>query len=428
MQKITVHEYIKSLPKIEKELDGTAMCAMKWMHQFVNLETGVVKMCHNVPHRYITEEEIEKYGKDIFMKHPYEQERREEKLNNIKHHECASCWQSESKGVRSCRLPKPFYDLHRTRFGGDDSTLMPSQLEVMFSNSCDLKCIYCSKSFSSQWAIEEKKFNPEYVQDPSAPERLTEVFWSWMEDAVEDLLQYYIMGGEPLLQPQFYDFLDRLIVLLQEKPNRFNIKPELIVHTNGNTPEAYLNKWINILPKLTKLMSVQMDISIEGYESRAEFIRSNLNWERFAKNVDKIFSVVKEHDLSIRFSITHSALSITSCTDLLRWIKKTKDKYDINADLIRTSVSRPTHLAPWMLTEDFKNYIDETCNWITDNAPEWQSYIGHLQGISNSFGKHSSDDLKEFLKFKQQMLERRNLEAEKIFPEMTDWFKYCQDV
>lgn len=424
MEKIELHDYMKNFPKLEKQLDGNAMCAMKWIHQFVNLQEGIVKMCHNVPHRHVTEEDIKKYGKDIFMNHPYENERRNEKLNNIKHSECNSCWQNENKGIRSCRLPQPFYDMHRDRFGG--TSVMPTQLEIVFSTSCDLKCVYCSSSFSSQWDLENKKFDKNYSPRPTAPDGLEETFWKWLEeDAVEHLLQYYIMGGEPLLQPKVYEFFERLIVLLEMKPNRFNVKPAIIIITNGNTPNLYLEKWLDIIPRLQKHVSIQIDFSIEGYKERAEFIRSNLNWNRFIYNIDKIMG--KFPDIRYRFSITHSALSITTTKQLLQTIKEIKDKNGANAELIRTSVANPSYLAPWMLTKNFAQYIDNACDYIKTHAKEWSYYIDHLESIKNSLGNHSVDDLHKFCLFDQRMKHRRNLDIEKIFPEMKEWVKYYKD-
>lgn len=424
MEKIEFHDYMSQFPKLEKEFDGTAMCAMKWIHQFVHLEEGIVKMCHNVPHRRITQEDIGLYGKDIFMNHPYEQERRQDKINNIKHSECNSCWRNENKGIRSCRLPQPFYDMHRSRFGGN--SVMPTQLEIVFSTACDLKCIYCSSSFSSQWELENKKFDINYIPRPKAPKGLEEVFWKWLEeDAVEHLLQYYIMGGEPLLQPKVYEFLEKLLELFQKKPNRFNVKPALIIITNGNTPKLYLDKWLNIVPKLQQYMSIQIDFSIEGYKEKAEYIRSNLNWNRFINNVETVFS--KFSDIRYRFSITHSAMSITSTNSLLKSIKEIKDRHKVDVDLIRTSVAKPHYLSPWILTTDFSVYIDDTCNWIRLHAPEWTYYIEHLESIKSSFGNHSKQELLDFCSFHTRMKDRRGLDAEKIFPEMTNWIKYCKD-
>ena len=64
---ITFKDYVSSFPKIEKEFDGEAMCAMKWIYSYVHLGDGVAKGCHNVPHRYVSQQDVITYGKDVFV-------------------------------------------------------------------------------------------------------------------------------------------------------------------------------------------------------------------------------------------------------------------------------------------------------------------------------------------------------------------------
>jgi organic radical activating enzyme len=427
---ITFRDYVKTFPKLEKEFDNAAMCAMKWIYLYVHLGEGVVKGCHNVPHRYVTSDDIAKYGKDLFTNSEYEINTRREKLNNIKNPECQRCWSSESKNVRSCRLPEPYYKMHRDRFPEitNDLTPMPTMIEIAFNNTCDLKCIYCSSTFSSQWQTEDKKFNIVSKQQAVAPEGFEDIFWQWLEqDGSNTLLQYYILGGEPLIQPEFYNFIDRFIPLIKANPNKFNVKPELVILTNGHTPEKYLTKWFEKIKELNEVVSIQFHISIEGYGNKAEYIRTNLDWDRFSSNVDKILEFSKSGASEIRFSITHSAMSITSCLDLLQWIKKLSDKHSIDVDLIRTSVVTPEHLAPCMLTPNFNTYIDEVCSWIETDAPKWNHYIDFLKGIGNSFGKHSVADLKKFIAWEQDMVSRRNFKTKETFPELATWLEYCNE-
>jgi hypothetical protein len=143
--------------------------------------------------------------------------------------------------------------------------------------------------------------------------------------------------------------------------------------------------------------------------------------------VDKILEFSKSGASEIRFSITHSSMSITSCLDLLQWIKKLSDKHSIDVDLIRTSVVTPEHLAPCMLTPNFNTYIDEVCSWIETDAPKWNHYIDFLKGIGNSFGKHSVADLKKFTAWEQDMVSRRNFKTKETFPELATWLEYCNE-
>jgi organic radical activating enzyme len=419
-----LQDYIKSLPKLKKDLtDKSAMCATKWIHTSVYLSQNIVKNCCRVPNRHVTVQDIQLYGKDVFQNHPYEIERRQEKLNNIQHSDCKDCHACEDKNIASARLPKPFYDLHKNRFQEtfDSTKPLPTELELYFNNTCDLKCVYCDSQYSSQWETENRKFNG-FKKEIVDSTQFRNTFWQWFNEDVSDkILQYYILGGEPLIQEEFYEFLEKLIPIITQRPNRFNIKPELIVSTNGNTPAQYLDKWFKIIPELSKVMSIQMTISIEGIGTKAEFIRSNLNWDRFDNNLNKIANIAKEFNIRLRFNLTHSVLSITSLLELLKHLKQIKDRVGIEFELIESNVVEPAYLAPWMLTSDFSSYIDQACDWIEVDAPEWIKYNTFLKGIANSFGTGSLDNLQLFAQWEQRMIERRNLNFLDTFPEMSEW-------
>jgi hypothetical protein len=421
-----LQDYIKSLPKPNKDLsDNSAMCATKWIHTSVYLSQNIVKNCCRVPNRLVTPQDIKLYGKDVFQSHPYELERRQEKLNNIQHTDCKDCKSCEDRSIPSARLPKSFYDLHRNRFQqiADSTIPLPTQLELYFNNTCDLKCVYCDSQYSSQWETENRKFLGIKKETIDSTE-FQNVFWKWFtEDVSNKILQYYILGGEPLIQDEFYEFLEQLIPIIEQKTNIFNVKPELIISTNGNTPPRYLDKWFRILPKLSKVMSIQMTISIEGIGAKAEFIRSNLNWKRFENNLNKIANIANQFDIRLRFNLTHSVLSITSLLELLKYLKKIKDRVGIEFELIESNIVEPAYLAPWLLTSNFTSYIDKVCNWIEVDAPEWIKYNAFIRDIANSFGTCSLDDLQLFLQWEQRMIQRRNLHFQETFPEMSKWYE-----
>jgi len=80
-----------------------------------------------------------------------------------------------------------------------------------------------------------------------------------------------------------------------------------------------------------------------------------------------------------------------------------------------------------MYTEDYKKYTDDIVNWIENAAPEWNYYINFINGIGNTFGKHKTENLKQFISWEQEMKKRRNKDFLEIFPELKPWYKYCHD-
>jgi len=304
---ITVNEYVKQSNIGSFVLDDQAMCANKWTFLYVDFHSGTVKNCFNVPNRKITEKEIFELGTKIFFNHPYELERRQEKLDNIKHSDCQNCWTCESKGIQSNRRPNNYYELHRSRFNVERGlTPLPTFLELYFSNLCDLKCVYCDPQFSSQWESEKKKYNePVDISKDTTNGSLTDIFYKWFEeDGCKNIITYNILGGEPTIQNKFYEFAEYLINCLDRIPPVQKIKPEIRIITNGNTPPHYMDKLISILERLSEKLSIKIDFSNGSIGKRAEFIRSNLDWNTFEKNVNRIAEFSKGKDVHIKFTFS----------------------------------------------------------------------------------------------------------------------------
>lgn len=425
---ISIKEYIKQSNIQSPELDGQAMCANKWTFLYVNFHAGVVKNCYNVPDRKITVEELTTLGTNVFFNHPYEIERRQEKLDNIKHSDCSNCWTCESKGVRSRRQPVNFYELHRSRFGTPVGLEpLPTFLELYFSNACDLKCIYCNNQFSSQWEAELRKYGEpfETLKDDTNG-LLKQRFYEWFEkEGCASILTYDILGGEPTIQNDFYEFTDYLIDALSRIPNQHSIKPEICITTNGNTPERYIGKFMDTLDKLSNHMSIRIDFSNGSVGKRAEFVRTNLDWNIFERNVRRISEFSKGKDIRVRFNCAHTAITVPTFIDFLKWAHEIKTEYDIKITFATNTVVQPSNLSPWNLTEDFKDNVQECIDWINTTAPEWQDYIKYLESLKNGIGKYNIEDLKTIPHWAEQMRTRRGLDLLETFPELRDWYEFC---
>lgn len=426
---ITIREYTKSLNLGRPILDGQSMCANKWTYLYVDFHSNIVRNCYNVPPRKVTEEELDQYGADFFFNHPYEIDRRQEKLDNIKHSDCDNCWSCETRGVRSQRKPEPFYEAHRSRFGIPRGTqALPTFLEIYFNNTCDLKCVYCNDSSSSQWATELKKYNEIAIhREDNTNGKLKKTFYQWFEqEGSKEILTYNILGGEPLVQNEFYEFIEYLLNILKQTPNRHGIKPELALFTNGNTPQKYMEKWLSLLETLQEHISIRIDFSNESIGARSEFIRSNLSWETFEKNVNRTIGAAKGKDIRIRLACTHTALSIPKFLDYLKWARNLELTHNVNLEFGSNSVVQPRYLSPWNLTENFKEDISKTIQWIDENAPHWKDYSDYLLTVREGLGKYNLEDLKSIPEFVEKMKVRRGLNFLETFPELTDWYEFCR--
>jgi hypothetical protein len=428
---ISIKEYVKSSNIGPFVFDDQAMCANKWTFLYVNFHGGIVKNCYNVPHRSISTEDLEKYGTDVFFNHPYEIARRQEKLENIKHNDCSNCWECESKGVRSRRQPINFYKVHRGRFNETVSVNpLPTFLELYFSNACDLKCLYCNNQFSSQWEAELRKFNePFHTMRDNTNGLLKTVFYKWFEkEGCENILTYNILGGEPTTQNDFYEFADYLIGMLNHTTNKHSIRPEICITTNGNTPAKYMDKFVDVLNKLSDKMSIRIDFSNGSVGTRSEFVRTGLSWEIFETNVNRITSFAKGKDIRIRFNCAHTALTVPTFIDFLKWAHELQHRHGVKISFSTNTVVQPSNLSPWNLTDDFKSDVEKCIQYIRESAPEWITYIDYLETLKNGIGKYNINDLKTIPRWASQLKDRRGIDFLETFPELQNWYKFCNKV
>jgi pyruvate-formate lyase-activating enzyme len=324
-----------------------------------------------------------------------------------------------------------FYELHRSRFGTPVGLEpLPTFLELYFSNACDLKCIYCNNQFSSQWEAELRKYGEpfETLKDDTNG-LLKQRFYEWFEkEGCASILTYDILGGEPTIQNDFYEFTDYLIDTLSRIPNQHSIKPEICITTNGNTPERYIGKFMDTLDKLSNHMSIRIDFSNGSVGQRAEFVRTNLDWNIFERNVRRISEFSKGKDIRVRFNCAHTAITVPTFIDFLKWAHEIKTEYDIKITFATNTVVQPSNLSPWNLTEDFKANVQECIDWINTDAPEWQDYIKYLESLKNGIGKYNLEDLKTIPHWAEQMRTRRGLDLLETFPELRNWYEFCCEI
>jgi hypothetical protein len=442
------------------------ICDLKWNYPIFNMDRGEFRSCCRTPSNKVTEDELKIHGIDAFLNSPKMLQSRLDLINGIKTSDCKTCWNIEDSGMTSPRHTPEAYWRHMTvrkqipdqpyseelflktldNINDINDPKLKSQypymLEISLGNTCDMKCMYCNHHYSTQWATEEIKlgritqeqYNREF---PKAPDIFNEKFWEWFDTVgVKHCTRIGIIGGEPLIMPEFYTFVDKLLASKQ------SIAPEKKVSfwivTNMNTPKNYLDKFLTYLPKLSEVFDVEILVSMESVGERAEYIRNGIRWDRFVSNLDSVLSR-KELNFGFGFMPAINALSISSIKDFVMFAENLYHKHGRPIAIKQSVVTFPSHQSPSILTPDFANYIDECVEYMDtkkDIMPEvpdpygrWIAFMEFISALANSLRSNVNDrgeQRKKFAEWFDDFDIRRNMKFTDTFPEYQEFYNMCK--
>lgn len=443
-------------------------CDLKWNYPIFLLDRGEFRSCCRTPSKKVSKEDLENHGIDAFLNSEQERQERFDLVKGVKTSACSSCWKLEDSGVQSPRHnarhlwshfirsnqieDKPYTEeylkIELDKIDDIDHHSLysyhPYMLEVSLGNTCDLKCMYCSHHYSTQWASEKIKYG-EITQEqydkefPKAPDGFNEKFWDWFNKIGRySIKRFGVIGGEPLIMPEFYSFLDKAIDSVSEIKNKRKEKITFWIVTNLNTPQNYLKKLLNYLPKICNSFNLEILVSMESIGEKAEYIRNGVKWDRFLNNLDTLLSN-KSLKFNFGFIMSLNVLNITSLQDFISFTKKLYEKYDRPVILKQNLISYPSWQSPMILSTDFIPYIKKTISYMqkySDSMPvvddikgTWPAYIKFLETIIDSINNTTIDrteDRKKFIEWFEMYDSRRNLNLLKVFPEYKNFYNLCK--
>ena len=181
---------------------------------------------------------------------------------NVDQVNCSQCINEEYQSQPSLRH---YYNRYYT-----DTNLNKLKLKVIdmrWSNSCNLQCMYCSPTFSSTWAATlDSKIKIQINQNNH------DNVARWIVEHAHDLRELMLVGGEPLLMKQNYQIL---------KAIPLDTKVTIITNLSYNLEE---------LPCLDSLLAknpndVIWNISLENINQQFEYVRNRASWAQVEKNL-----------------------------------------------------------------------------------------------------------------------------------------------
>ncbi len=452
----------------KKTFPNSFACAHQWTYPVINLGRNEFRNCCKTEANTLKPNDLTQVGSEMILNSPAERNRRARMLLGEKISSCSSCWVTESKKVWTPRVDVNLQNVASDfKFGELQTDLemladhdakvqylakhpatfstQVKILDIILTNTCDMQCMYCSHHYSSKWAAELVKYNEfdaktMLIEFPKANKEFRRIFLDWFKaEGVHIVSSINFIGGEPSLIKDFYEISKEIANVLKEKRSGIVM---LSVVTNLNSTEAIFNKFTSHLIAIAEpFREVDLNISIEAFGKRAEYIRHGLNWERWQINFEKIVQV-KIPKVKISAQMATNILSISSLPELLEYFVLIFKKYDVPIFLKHNLVSDPPAHAPMLLTPEFTDYIDkalqiiETNYEILDSIPlahskfessTWKSYRNFLKIIRDAIENHSLSDAEKKIvrNFFNQFNERRNLDMYKIFPEYEKFLFSC---
>ena len=252
---------------------GDTACIYAWDYPVINFSRKELRYCCRSAPQRLSDADIAQ-GPDLFDSHRAVTDLRRDLLNGIKNSRCSSCWDIEAAGGQGPRTRiDAFVNFLKTnnvwpglnwdqiaqkleQLSQQDveeliNLRFPKKIEISLGNTCDLKCVYCNHHYSSQWAAEllqhdEIKAHEIEQELPRSKDTAYEdIWWAWFEQhAGKHTETVNFIGGEPLIIDKFYAYCNRIIDFYGCNPGIGH--KELTVVTNFNTPERFLDRFLEI--------------------------------------------------------------------------------------------------------------------------------------------------------------------------------------
>lgn len=186
-----------------------------------------------------------------------------------------------------------------------DNTL---RITVSFDNLCNLKCTYCSPEYSTQ--IANEYFGESRTLYTSISQQAPKKF-KFIQDVLNknqyQEVEINILGGEPLINPVVFNFLD----WLSKHPNSSNISVSIL--TNGTVFKQELYDYSR------RFKYFSLGFSIDGTHDVFELIRANGKWPAVKENIDRYYKL-RDAKFLISFQYALTWMNVMGFADWYDWL------------------------------------------------------------------------------------------------------------
>lgn len=440
-----------------------SFCLAKWYQVTIHLQNGHTHSCHHPESHKVELRELNE-NPSALHNTIYKKYQRHLMLKGERPSECDYCWRIEDahKDNVSDRTIKssedwamPFIDEATTLPW--DHNFNPRYVEVSFGHGCNFKCIYCAPHISSSIMAEYQKHGhynelPYFEVDNLKKIGLypipkdennpyVDAFWKWWPDLVKDLRYFRITGGEPLINPNMFKFLE----YIDQNP-----LPELTFSVNSNLgiSDSQFKRFLDLMQSILKNKKVKafdFFTSMDTYGAHAEYIREGLDYKDYLLKV-RAFLTATPIDTKLIFMCTYNALSVPEFHRFLEDVNEVKAEFRDSNNHPRlfmdmSYLRHPSFLSLTVLTKDYWEIIERDLEFMIQGTYQkmgegWlytEYEVSKMERIlkwakSLEETNDRREDRKNFYTFIKEVDRRRSKNFEGDFPQMSELFLRCRDM
>ena len=325
------------------------------------------------------------------------------------------------------------------------------QVEVRFSNICNLKCRMCGPEYSSKWERDFRRSTPiaewqrknghKYAGplaqlDRRAKNDYKQGMLDFFKVNAKHLEYVMITGGEPLMDDSQFEALEIL------KPYGENMVLEYTTNltTLGSDKYSALDYWPHF-------DSILLKVSFDGDPVIYPVVRSGASIEDVEKNIEKLFNRFP-HAPNAKFKnfpgdkVVVIATFTSSVYNVGRIVEAAKYFTKLGGVFHSSQVRQPDFLNSQILPKEVKEQFTEKATAFVDNIekeiePYWGMPIWHQQDVKDMQMRRINRFIKNCIKFMNsedksdlfpKFLEFNALSEEEcehsIFDVYPEWKKY----
>lgn len=383
-------------------VNSPGFCTRPFFHTYVSQSGRANVCCNNLEHSYgdINETSFN----DVMNKNNHNLiDFRRQFINTDKLPDsCRLCNTNAGNVYRQMHINKTKHLLRN--FNSSEDLINNEEIysyDVRFNNLCNLQCHYCEPHSSSRFAAKLYRMGKRSVVYETLPDNNINQILERFESSIDNVVEFYFAGGEPLIMKEHYDILD---ICLKHG------RTDIILAYSSNLTVLETKKY-NVLDYWSQFSNVKVNASIDAGWQQFEFIRDGAKWDSVVENCRNIRSYT---NIVFRVAPVIAFWNIISFPKAYIYLVE-NDLLDRVPKFFGGEILGHNYLKPAVLPERFKNRVREIYATDYKDYPELHYMLEYLNEDSSDLLPQTKNHVGYLCKVKGQRFDE-------VFPELKGLF------